>query len=124
MLISERSMLSLATRLRPAARVRSSSTISSSLLSVSPDPPMLVIIPDAISFRLAAAFCTLASLMPRLISSIFARASLTEMSLALMRSLYCDSALSNWFFTSSCSASTFLSLSAYSPASWRLPLLR
>ena len=81
------SMASLATRARPAALVRSSSTISCRRFSVSPEPPMLPIMPAAISFISAIAFFIFMSLIAPLRLSIFARAALTATSRALIRSL-------------------------------------
>ena len=68
------SIESRATRARPAALVRSSSTISCRRLSVSPEPPIWPTMPAAISFISAMAFFMRMSLIAPLRPSIFARA--------------------------------------------------
>ena len=78
---------SLATRARPAALSRSSLTMLSRRFSVSPAPPMFVIMPDAISWISAMACFMRMSLMAPLRLSILARAVCTATSRAFTRFL-------------------------------------
>ena len=78
---------SLATRALPAAFSRSSSTMPCRRSSVSPEPPIVEIMPLAISASSAVAFLIFKSLSANLSSSIFFCAALIETSRARISSL-------------------------------------
>ena len=80
-------MESRATRARPAALERSSSTISWRRSRVSPDPPISPIMPEAISLSSATAFFIFMSEIPRFRLSIFSRAALMLTSRARISSV-------------------------------------